>query len=705
LKVTALTGNDCAPDDTSGHRTKTVAGDRTKTAADRAPSGRPPINILIVDDEPKNLTVLESILDGPDYRLVRAESGEEGLLALLADEFALLILDIRMPGMSGFDLARLIRERKKTADIPIIFLTAYYNEDQHVLEGYAAGAVDYLLKPLVPAVLRAKVAAFAELWRKRRDIEVTNRALQAEVVSRRRAEDRLRALNDTLEQQSGELNQKNWQLREANEEIMAMYERGGIYLGRLTPEGILADANRTCIEGLGFVRADNIGKPFWEGGFWRISPEVEEWVHKKVEQALAGQPFRGVSSYVTGYGEERVIDITMTPIKDDADRVVSIFVAGLDITERARQYRATFENAAVGIAHASVDLRWTRVNDAMCHIIDYPVKELINKPVLDFVHPDHREALLADVGRIRDGRTDSYDAERRYLRKDGATVWVHASVSAIRKRDGSTDCFIGVIQDISARKQAEQLLRRQADLLDQSYDAILTWKIGGAISYWSRGAEAMYGYTRDEAIGRVSHDLLRTRADAPIEDVEGQIACHGFWYGELTHTTRDGHEIVVDSRHIRISYDGELYALETNRDVTERKRSEERVRLLMREANHRVKNMLSLVQVIARQTAARDPEDFADRFTERLQALAANQELLVRHRWQGIDVEDLIRAQLAPFVEVTGPRIILRGRKLRLNAAATQAIGLALHELATNASKYAFGGYGLRRYPLGSDRR
>src|SRR4051812_39595763 len=99
------------------------------------------VNILIVDDEPKNLAVLETVLDDPGYRLVRATSGEEALLALMAEEFAVLVLDVRMPGMNGFEVAQLVKERKKTARIPIIFLTAYYNEDQHVLEGYGSRAV------------------------------------------------------------------------------------------------------------------------------------------------------------------------------------------------------------------------------------------------------------------------------------------------------------------------------------------------------------------------------------------------------------------------------------------------------------------------------------------------------------------------------------------------------------------------------------
>ncbi len=171
-----------------------------------------PINILIVDDEAKNLTVLETVLNDPGYRVVRAESADKALLALVAEEFALLILDIQMPGMTGFELAQVIKERKKTAVVPIIFLTAYYNEDQHVLEGYGTGAVDYLNKPVNPAILRSKVAVFAELHRRQRESIASNRALRAEVIERRRAEEQLRELNETLDRR---VNERTKALRES----------------------------------------------------------------------------------------------------------------------------------------------------------------------------------------------------------------------------------------------------------------------------------------------------------------------------------------------------------------------------------------------------------------------------------------------------------------------------------------------------------
>jgi two-component sensor histidine kinase len=107
---------------------------------------------------------------------------------------------VQMPGITGFELAQMIKERKKSSEVPIIFLTAYYNEDQHVVEGYDSGAVDYLLKPINPAILRSKVSVLAELFLKQRQLEDANRALSAEVAERRQVQQKLSELNDTLEQ-------------------------------------------------------------------------------------------------------------------------------------------------------------------------------------------------------------------------------------------------------------------------------------------------------------------------------------------------------------------------------------------------------------------------------------------------------------------------------------------------------------------------
>jgi len=122
--------------------------------------------ILLVDDRPENLTALEAVLGALDQTLVRAGSGEEALKALLTDDFAVILLDVQMPGLDGFETAAHIKRRERTKDIPIIFLTAVSNGPHHTFRGYAAGAVDYLSKPFDPWILRAKVAVFVELHRK-----------------------------------------------------------------------------------------------------------------------------------------------------------------------------------------------------------------------------------------------------------------------------------------------------------------------------------------------------------------------------------------------------------------------------------------------------------------------------------------------------------------------------------------------------------
>jgi two-component sensor histidine kinase len=157
----------------------------------------------------------------------------------------------------------------------------------------------------------------------------------------------------------------------------------------------------------------------------------------------------------------------------------------------------------------------------------------------------------------------------------------------------------------------------------------------------------------------------------------------------MTILTKDGRERLWTfvCSALGTQSDGRRLFLCVAQDVTDRKAYEDQILFLMQEVNHRAKNMLSLVQAIARQTASREPEHFIGLFNERIRALAANQDLLVQNGWQGVDVEKLVRAQLAHFADV-GSRIAADGPRLHLNAAAAQAIGLALHELATNAAKY-----------------
>jgi signal transduction histidine kinase len=142
------------------------------------------IAILLVDDEPRNLDALEAILDEPTYRLLRADNAETALRLLLENDVAAIVLDIKMPGVSGFELAQLIKGTKKFRQIPIVFMTAYLVEDKDIITGYGAGGVDYLTKPVNPQILRHKIAVFADLFRKTRALAELNEHLEARVQQR-----------------------------------------------------------------------------------------------------------------------------------------------------------------------------------------------------------------------------------------------------------------------------------------------------------------------------------------------------------------------------------------------------------------------------------------------------------------------------------------------------------------------------------------
>ena len=157
------------------------------------------VKILIVDDEGRNLDSLEVMLQPTGCTLVRATSADEALLAVLRHDFAAMILDIKMPGMSGIELAHLVKQRRRTQDVPILFLTAHLIEDDDVLRGYGVGAVDYLSKPVKSDILRSKVAVFVELYRKTRALEAVNAQLQDEIRERQRAQDVIQQINEELE--------------------------------------------------------------------------------------------------------------------------------------------------------------------------------------------------------------------------------------------------------------------------------------------------------------------------------------------------------------------------------------------------------------------------------------------------------------------------------------------------------------------------
>jgi PAS domain S-box-containing protein len=270
------------------------------------------------------------------------------------------------------------------------------------------------------------------------------------------------------------------------------------------------------------------------------------------------------------------------------------------------------------------------------------------------------------------------------------------------------DTLMAELRGAAARRQAAEDLLRDSERRLLASKARLQIAMDAAQLGWWRYDPRYHVFSGDTR----AKEIFGVTADAtPIEEIKKRVHpddVERFWVA--SETALDPADPKPNAVEFRLQRgDGKVHWAEvhwlayseaggreretasivgTVADITERKEREEKVHLLMREVNHRAKNMLSVVDAIAHQTAARNPEHFIERFSERIQSLSANQDLLVRNEWNGVEIEDLVHAQLAHFAGLIGSRIAVRGPELRLKAASAQAIGLALHELATNAGKY-----------------
>ncbi|QHW31372.1 response regulator [Paenibacillus rhizovicinus] len=206
-----------------------------------------PVNILLVDDHPDNLLVLEAVLGDLNCNLVKCLSGAEALRCLLRDEFAVILLDVQMPEMDGFETARLIKSRKKTQETPIIFISATSKEAEHFFTGYEAGAIDYMLKPFMPQILKAKIEGFVRLYVGNKTLQ-----LQAELLQQQKSE---------LERGNRELMLTAYQLTKTQALTRAIQETSMDTMMTFDEDGIILTVNPALMAMFGYREDEVLGQP------------------------------------------------------------------------------------------------------------------------------------------------------------------------------------------------------------------------------------------------------------------------------------------------------------------------------------------------------------------------------------------------------------------------------------------------------------
>jgi two-component system CheB/CheR fusion protein len=350
--------------------------------------------------------------------------------------------------------------------------------------------------------------------------------------------------------------------------------------------------------------------------------------------------------------------------------------------------------AATDVAMLFLDpaLRIKRFTPRLIELFNVTVADE-GRPITDFTHQLEYETLAEDARTVlRDLVPVEHEVKSR------GNGWYMVRMRPYRTVDDKIDGVVATFVDITERRRAEDalreseaLLRQETRLVELSRSPIFVWDFDDGIVQWNRGSEELYGYSAEEVLGRNKAQLLHTVVPgSSFDSVREALASRGSWRGELRHTTKDGRELTVESWIELVVLGDRRLVLESTRDVTEAKRWEERRSLLLGELSHRVKNILTVVQSMARQTSRTTPdiEAFIERFEGRLAALSAAHDHLVGSNWEGAEMEALVRSQLITFVAPDDRRISIRGDRMRLPPELATPLGLAVHELASNATKF-----------------
>ncbi|MBF5041728.1 PAS domain S-box protein [Aggregicoccus sp. 17bor-14] len=398
----------------------------------------------MVDDHPSNLLALEAILEPLGQELVKAHSGEEALKQLLRRDFAAILMDVQMPGLDGFQTAALIKQRERTRTVPILFLTALSRDAAHVFKGYAHGAVDYLLKPFDPEILRSKVSVFVDLFLKEQQIQ-----RQAELLRQREREALERASEQRFRGLIDAMPHNVWVLAPSGEVQYA--NRAWQEYAQVGPTASVEEAIATVVHPDDRVRA----LAQWKGAQHAVPKPFElEWRLRRADGVYRWHLARAV------------------PQKDEEGTFTGWLATATDIDDKKRaeearaRFKTTLDATLDFVLMFSPDtLALTYANAGAARQLGYSVEELLGQSVLGFEAERDEAALRALIAPLLSGAQASQNYATHYRRRDGARVPVEVVLQYVATDGGSGRC-VSVARDITEHLRAEAALRHASEAKD-----------------------------------------------------------------------------------------------------------------------------------------------------------------------------------------------------------------------------------------------
>ncbi len=395
------------------------------------------IKVLVVDDQPSNLRFLSKLLTAQGYEVYRAICGQLALNAAIAHCPDLILLDIRMPKMNGYEVCQRLKATAKTEQIPVIFLSVL-DDINDKLQAFQVGGADYIAKPFQVEEVLARIDKQVCLQKLQQQLKEQNAQLQqsqsllASVLNS--SLDSVAAYSAVRNNQ-GNIVDFQWLLVNR-----ATYKISDWSLNEVVGKYLLAEIPQVRTSGLFdlYVSVVEIGETVDQEFYYEHDPVTSVWLHivaVKLNDGLA---------------------VTFRNITDRKQ-------AEIALRESEERFRAIFEQAAVGIAKTALCGQFLRVNPGFCQIVRYAESELLQENWQAITHPDDREADREYVRLLLSGEIQTFSMEKRLSCKDREVCWANVTVSAMRDAEGTAQYLICAIEDISERKRVQELLQASLD--------------------------------------------------------------------------------------------------------------------------------------------------------------------------------------------------------------------------------------------------
>jgi PAS domain S-box-containing protein len=536
-----------------------------------------PLRILLVEDSIEDAELIQELLEADHFvcEVTRVQTRPEFLAALEDGGFDLVLSDYKLPSFDGLSALKLTLDAHP--DLPFIFVSGFGEEI--AIEALTSGATDYVLKTrlsrLVPSVQRALREARERAERKKPEEALLHILLLEDSIQD------AELIQELLEADHFVCEVTRVQTRA---EFVAALEHSGIDL-------ILADYKLPSFDGLSALKLALSARP--DLPFIFVSGFGEEIAI----EALTS----GATDYILKTRLSRLVPSVQRALREARERAER--KKAEEALRRSEMYLAAAEQlshtGSFGWNASTGEIYWS---DETYRIFECePTTKPTVQIVIDRTHPDDRMHLRQIIDRASIERSD-FSAEHRLMMADGCVKYLRVVAHRASGEDPESVLFTGAVTDITESKRAEETLREQANLLNLTHDAIFVRDMNGVITYWNRGAEELYGWTAEQAEGKIARELLKTVFPIPRERIMAELLSSGRWEGELVRTKEDGAHLVVASRWSlqRDARGTPVAALETDNDITERKRAEEeRERLRQLDADLARINRVSMMGELA----------------------------------------------------------------------------------------------------------